>query len=62
MMVRDGAAGAGSGGRLPLSVAESSDTDPGTAPLPSTMGSGGGRVLAEGNADGAAGSDEDAQS
>jgi hypothetical protein len=61
MMVRDGAAGAGSGGRLPLSVAERGDADPGTAPLPPTEGSGGGRGLADRDADGAAGSDEDGQ-
>jgi hypothetical protein len=54
MMVRDGAAGAGSGGRLPLSVAERGDADPGTAPLPPTEGSGGGRGLADRDADGAA--------
>ena len=61
MMVRDGAAGAGSGGRLPISVAEGGDTDPGTAPLPSTVGAGGGSGLTDRDADGAAGSDEDAQ-
>lgn len=34
MMVRDGAAGAGSGGRLPISVAEGGDTDPGHGSAP----------------------------